>query len=91
MGTTFLVAIIADTVPPDGGVSPLSWAIIAALATVIASAVPALWIRGNKMQDRMYADLKTCNEKKTEQEEEVLGLLKVLRLQMEQSRGGRPR
>ena len=82
------VALLADA-PPTGGVSPLSWAIIGALAAVIASVVPALWIRGNKIQDRMYSDLKECNEKKTEQEEEVLGLLKVLRLQMEQSKGGR--
>jgi len=91
MSATFLVAAIAASAPPDGGVSPLAWVIISALAAVVAGVVPALWIRGNKMQDRMYADLKACNEKKTEQEEEVLGLLKVLRLQMEQSRGGRSR
>lgn len=77
--------------PPSGGVSGLAWVIILALCGVIAAVIPTLWVRGNKIQDRMYGDLKACNEKKTEQEEEVLGLLKVLRLQMEQSRGGKLR
>lgn len=90
MKALFFVALDAVSAnPPEGGVSPLAWVIIGTLATVVASVVPALWLRGNKMQDRMYADLKDCNEKRAEQEEEVLGLLKVLRLQMEQSRGGK--
>lgn len=76
---------------PDGGISPLAWTIIGALVIVISGVVPALWRRGNKMQDRMYADLKECNEKRLEQEEEVLGLLKVLRIQMEESKGGKKR
>ncbi len=76
---------------PTGGVSPLAWVIIGALCTVIAAVIPALWSRGNKISDQMYADLKECNEKRAEQEEEVLGLLKVLRLQMEQSKGGKAR
>ena len=77
--------------PPSGGVSPLAWVIIVVLAGALGAVVPPLWLRGNKIQDRMYADLKECNEKKTEQEEEILGLLKVLRLQMEQSKGGKQR
>jgi hypothetical protein len=72
--------------PPSGGISPLAWAIIGALALAIGGAVPALWHRGNKIQDRMYEDLKTCNERKAQLEEDLLGLLKVLRLSMEQSR-----
>ncbi len=74
---------------PVGGLSPLAWVIIVALAGVLAAVVPALWHRGNKLQDRMYEDLKKCNEKKAEQEEEILGLLKVMRLQMERSKGGK--
>ncbi len=77
--------------PPDGGVSPLAWVIIGALSTVIMAVVPALWLRGNKLNDRMYADLKECNEKRLDQEEEILGVLKVLRLQMEGSKGDRKR
>lgn len=90
-----LFAVVLDEVsrldPPSGGVSPLAWVIIGALATVIAGVVPALWLRGNKLNDRMYADLKECNEKRLDQEEEVLGILKVLRVQMEDSKGGRKR
>jgi hypothetical protein len=77
--------------PPTGGVSPLSWAIIGALAAVCATVIPALWARGNKLQDQMYADLKTCNESKEQLQEDTLGLLKVLRLQMEQSKEGKKR
>lgn len=82
---------VASVDPPSGGVSPLAWVIIGTLAAVIAAVVPALWVRGNKLSDRMYADLKECNEKRAEQEEEVLGLLKVLRLQMEDSKGSKKR
>jgi hypothetical protein len=74
--------------PPPGGISPLAWVIIVALSVALAAVTPALWYRGNKMQDKMYDDLKECNKKKAEAEEEVLGLLKVLRVQMEQSRPG---
>lgn len=77
--------------PPAGGISPLSWIIILTLCGVIAAAIPALWIRGNKIQDKMYADLKECNEKRVKSEEDMLGLMKVLRLQMEHSKGGKPR
>ena len=81
--------IAAADGPPQGGISPLAWVIILALAGVIAAVVPALWVRGNKMQDRMYEDLKECNQKRAEAEEDLLGLLKVLRLQMEASKGGK--
>lgn len=73
--------------PPSGGVSPLSWAIIGALAAALVAvcAFAKHWV------DRLYDDLKECNSKRLDQEEEVLGLLKVLRLQMEGSRGGKQR
>jgi hypothetical protein len=79
----------ADVTPPSGGISPLAWVIIGALATVCMTVIPALWYRGNKIQDTMYEDLKKCNEKCKQSEEDVLGLMKVLRLQMEASRGGK--
>lgn len=75
--------------PPAGGLSPLAWAIVVPLALVCATAIPALWYRGNNIQDTMYEDLKKCNETRLEQEEEILGLLKVLRLQMGPPRGGK--
>jgi len=85
----FMDAVPVD--PPTGGLSPLAWIIIVTLCGVIAAAVPALWRRGNKIQDRMYEDLKACNEARAQSEEDVLGLMKVLRLNMEQSKGGKPR
>jgi len=75
--------------PPTGGISALAWIIIVTLAGVCGVAIPALWYRGNKIQDRMYADLKTCNERRVQSEEEQLDLLKLVRLQMEQSKGGK--
>ncbi len=81
--------IAAVDAPPSGGISPLAWIIISSLAAAIGAVVPALWVRGNKIQDRMYEDLKECNQKRAEAEEELLGLLKVLRLQMEASKGGK--
>lgn len=86
------LSFVADAVrvdPPTGGISPLAWVIIIALAGAFAAAVPALWHRGNKIQDRMYEDLKACNDKRAQTEEDVLGLMKVLRVQMEKSRGGK--
>jgi hypothetical protein len=82
------VSILLEVDPPSGGVSPLAWVIIGALIFVIATVIPALWIRGNKIEDRMYSDLKKCNEKRNASEEEIVSVLKVLRLQMEQSKGG---
>jgi hypothetical protein len=78
-----MAAVLAD--PPAGGVSPLAWTIIVTLGTVLVTVTGALW------RDRVktYDDLKACNREKVELEEEILGLLKVLRIQMEQSKGGR--
>lgn len=86
------VSVICEVMkvdPPSGGISPLAWVIIIALGGVLSAVVPALWLRGNKMQDKMYEDLKACNESKKKSEEDVLGLMKVIRLQMEHSRGGK--
>jgi hypothetical protein len=84
-----VIALDSPIDAPIGGISPLAWIIVSALVGVITVAVPALWYRGNKIQDKMYEDLKECNEKRARSEEDQLGLLKVLRLQMEQSRGGK--
>jgi hypothetical protein len=75
--------------PPSGAVSAVSWVIIVSLVAALVSVTTALWFRGNKIQDQMYEDLKECNEKRAKTEEDVLGLMKVLRLQMEASRGGK--
>lgn len=77
--------MIARVDPPSGGLSPLSWTIIIALATVISVAIPALW----KQNRQMYRDLRDCNERSNQKEDEVLGLLKVVRVQMEISKGGK--
>ena len=86
-----ILAAAQDLAAPSGGISPLAWAIIIALTSVCAAVIPALWYRGNKIQDTMYQDLKECNEKNAQSEEDILGLMKVLRIQMEESRGGKPR
>ena len=83
-----VLAEVTQVDPPSGGLSALAWVLIVALAGVMAAVVPALWYRGNKLQDKMYEDLKVCNDKRAKTEEDVLGLLKVLRLQMEKSKGG---
>lgn len=85
-----ILALLAclEKTSPDGGVSPLAWSIIVTLCGVIAVSIPALWYRGNKIQDKMYADLKECNKEKAKSEEAMLGQMKVIRLQMERSRGG---
>lgn len=87
LSLSFVMVEVARVDPPAGGLSPLAWTLIIALSGVISAAVPALWLQNQKM----YRDLKECNEIKNQQDEEVLGVLKVVRLQMEQSRGGRPR
>lgn len=94
LSLSFAVAAEAARVdPPTGGISPLAWAIISALALVCLTVVPALWHRGNKERDRadqirdkMYEDLKECNKKRADSEEEILGLMKLLSLMMEQSK-----
>lgn len=88
--TVFLSAVMAEVVrvdPPSGGISPLAWTIIVVLASALGATVPALW----KQNRQMYRDLKECNERSNQKEDEVLGLLKVVRVQMEVSKGGKPR
>jgi len=80
-----LALLAAD--PPAGGVSPLAWVIVSALALALAS----ISLFAKYWTDRLYSDLKECNEKRAASEEDVLGVLKVLRLQMEQSKGGKQR
>jgi hypothetical protein len=84
---SFMTFEVARIDPPNGGISPLAWTIIIALATVISATVPALW----KMNRVMYRDLRQCNERSNKQEDEILGLLKVVRVQMEVSKGGKSR
>jgi hypothetical protein len=81
------LAAFGEIDPPSGGVSPLAWILITALVGALGtvSVVSLNWIK------KLYDDLKECNGKRASQEEDVLGLLRVLRLQMEQSKGGRPR
>lgn len=86
-----VLSILGDVVtmdPPTGFLSPIAWVIILTLCGVMAAVIPALWYRGNKIHDMMYEDLKACNEKRAQTEEDILGLMKVLRLQMENSRTG---
>jgi hypothetical protein len=82
-----LVGVSVPVDPPSGGVSPLAWVIIGALVVALLGicSFSKYWT------DRLYKDLKECNEKKAASEEDVLGVLKVLRIQMEQSKGGKQR
>jgi hypothetical protein len=98
LSLSFAVYAVSKVDPPTGGISPLAWVIISALVLVCATVVPALWHRGNKERDkaesireRMYEDLKECNKKRADSEEEILGLMKLLSLMMEQakSKGGK--
>lgn len=73
--------------PPAGGVSPLAWAIV--LALVAALGIVCLFF--SRWNSRLYDDLKECNASKADLVEETLGLLKVLRLHMEKSKGSGPR
>ena len=82
---SFLAFEVARVDPPSGGISPLAWTLIVALATVISVAIPALW----KHNRQLYRDLKECNERSNQKEDEVLGLMKVVRVQMEVAKGGR--
>jgi len=90
MGMAVLLSAVTEAArvdPPSGGLSPLAWTIIVALAAVIMGAIPALW----KMNRQMYRDLKDCNERSNQKEDDLLGLLKVVRVSMESSKGGKPR
>ena len=92
----FLSCVLFETVrvdPPTGGISPLAWTIIGALSLVCLTVIPALWHRGNKERDKaeeirekMYEDLKECNQKRADSEEEILGLMKLMSLMMEKSK-----
>lgn len=86
-----LLVDVSPVDPPAGFLSPVAWVIILTLCGVMAAVIPALWYRGNKIHDKMYDDLKACNEARAQSEEDVLGLMKVLRVNMEQSKGGKPR
>ena len=82
------LAIVTPPVePPAGGVSPLAWVIIGALVVALL----AVCSFSKYWTSMLYKDLKECNEKRLDSEEDVLGVLKVLRLQMEQSKGGKQR
>lgn len=87
LSLSFAVLAVAKVDPPTGGISPLAWTIIIALATVISAAIPALW----KMNRTMYRDLKDCNDRSNQKEDDLLGLLKVVRVSMEASKGGHQR
>ena len=89
MGSIHWIVDAVTDPAPLGVISPVAWTIIGVLSAVCATVIPALWARGNAMQDKMYEDLKACNEERAKSEEDLLGLMKVLRLQMEQSKGGR--
>jgi hypothetical protein len=82
-----LLCQTAPVEPPAGGVSPLAWVIIGALVVALLGVCSF----GKYWTDRMYKDLKECNEKRLNSEEDVLGVLKVLRISMEQSKGGKVR
>jgi hypothetical protein len=81
-----LLSLIAAVDPPSGGISPLAWTIIVALAGTLTTVTGILW----KDRSKVYDDLKACTAKRLESEEEMLALLKVLRSQMERSKGGKP-
>lgn len=87
MNLVISVLAATDVSPPSGGLSPLAWFLIVVLAGALATScgVGLGWAR------KIYDDLKECNAARAAQEEDILGLLRVLRTQMEQSRGGRPR
>lgn len=77
--------MISDVVDvPAGGVSPLAWVIISALAAALGAVctVSLKWIT------RLYNDLKRCNAEKAAEPEEILALLRVARIQMERSKPG---
>lgn len=78
LGVVFVEVAKAD--PPSGSLSPLAWTIILALCGFIGVLLRALAV--------VYKDLKEANNKLNQRDEEALGLFKVLRGQMERSKGG---
>lgn len=83
--SVLLLFAVQKNDPPAGGISPLAWVII--LALVAALGIVSLFF--SKWNSRLYDDLKECNASKAGLLEEVLGLLKVVRIQMEKSKGGK--
>ncbi len=71
---------VAKSDPPTGSLSPLAWTIILTLCGFIGVLLRALAV--------VYKDLKAANAKLNARDEEALGLFKVMRGQMERSRGG---
>ncbi len=78
MGILEVAVTKAD--PPAGSLSPLAWTIILALVAALGIVSRALAV--------VYKDLKAANAKLNARDEEALGLFKVMRGQMERSRGG---
>lgn len=78
MGVVVMAAVVSD--PPAGGISPLAWTIICVLSGVVVVLARALAV--------VYKDLKAANERVNARDEEALGLFKVMRGQMERSKGG---
>jgi hypothetical protein len=82
-----LMEVLKAADPPAGVFSPAAWVVISALGT----ALMGVSLFGAKWATKIYDDLKECNKARVASEEEVLGLLKVLRVSMEQSKGGKQR
>jgi hypothetical protein len=67
---------------PEGGVSPLAWVIIGCLITALLAVVAF----AKAWTDKLYNDLKECNGRAADREEDTVGQLKVLTVQMEKAR-----
>lgn len=68
---------------PTGGVSPLAWVIIGALVVALLAVCTfsKFWV------NRLYEDLKECRARRVAEDDETVGLLKVLSSQLERSKG----
>lgn len=81
MGMVLMLGVVvAKADPPAGGLSPLAWTIILALVAALGVVSRALAV--------VYKDLKEANKLVNQRDEEALGLFKVMRGQMERSKGG---
>jgi TRAP-type C4-dicarboxylate transport system permease small subunit len=81
VGTLCVVCLeVVKVDPPAGSLSPLAWTIILALCGFIMMLLRALAV--------VYKDLKAANNKLNQRDEEALGLFRVMRGQMERSKGG---
>lgn len=81
----FFLPLVLLVDPPGGGLSPLAWTLISVLAGTLTTVTTVLW----KDRSKVYDDLKACNATRAAAEEELLALLKVLRIQLESSKGGK--